>query len=295
MRKLILLAVLCMPIACIAQTKGNKDIATRSYKVSSIKTIILDMYAELTIDCAADEKLTITTDENLLNLLNTKVENSTLRLSQIKWIEPSKRVKITIGAPYLKKLEVDTHETVVLSNISNDHLELVASIGTIKAIGTTKYLQIDSSNGNISASGLITEKASINIGGSGKVTVYATEELDAQIYGDGSLTLLHEPKLKQIKRTQLTEEKRFEPNENLKWINLKIKNNSWNRNKFVVIGPKKDGGHFSYGFAMFPGTTKTERWSIGTKVYKDRGAGVKEYLVTVQESNRNNTLKLFKD
>ncbi|MGW9685066.1 GIN domain-containing protein [Flagellimonas sp. 2504JD1-5] len=295
MKQLITLVIVLTNIASIAQTKGNKKIVTKTYAIQNVENFVLDMYAEVVIDCGTKESLTITIDENLLDLVDKKVKNSTVHLSQLKWIEPSKRVKIKIIARKLKRLEVDTHETVRLSNVNRDSLELTATIGKIKVAGNVKHLSIIAKHGAVDATNLIAKNADVHITGRGKVALNVTDRLSSEIDEDGVLVLENEPKFKTIKQNNLTEKQRFLPKENLQWINLKIKNNSWNRNKFVVIGPKKDGGHFSYGFAMFPGTVKKERWSIGTKVYRDKGIGVKEYLVTVREDNKNGVLKLFKD
>ena len=77
------------------------------------------------------------------------------------------------------------------------------------------------------------------------------------------------------------------------WIPFKIKNNSWNRNNFLVIGPKKDGSSFSYGFPMMPGTTRKENWSVGSKVYKVNRLGLRKLLVEIKEEDKDKTVKLF--
>ena len=51
-------------------------------------------------------------------------------------------------------------------------------------------------------------------------------------------------------------------NEQVKWINFVIKNNSENRNHFVVKGPKSDGSKFGYGFPMMPNEERKEFWQV---------------------------------
>ncbi len=79
-----------------------------------------------------------------------------------------------------------------------------------------------------------------------------------------------------------------------KFINFKIENNSFNRNYFVVIGPKPNGRKFSYGFPMMPQATRKEYWTTGTKVYKVNKLGLRKLLISIKPENENKTVKLFK-
>lgn len=90
-----------------------------------------------------------------------------------------------------------------------------------------------------------------------------------------------------------TKQPLYLPNPDLRYIDFKIKNNSLKRNAFVVVGPKQDGRTFSYGFSLNPYASKKERWSVGTRIYKESRLGKRELLVTISESDENNTVKLF--
>ncbi len=60
-----------------------------------------------------------------------------------------------------------------------------------------------------------------------------------------------------------------------------------------MVGPKKNGGRFSYGFPMMPGFSKKERWTTGTKVYKVNKIGIRKLLVTIKSEDEGKTVKLF--
>lgn len=78
------------------------------------------------------------------------------------------------------------------------------------------------------------------------------------------------------------------------FIKFKIKNNSFNRNHFVVIGPKSNGKMFSYGFPMMPQAERKENWTTGTKVYKVNKLGLRKLLIIIKPEDENKTIKLFK-
>lgn len=77
------------------------------------------------------------------------------------------------------------------------------------------------------------------------------------------------------------------------FINFIIKNNSFNRNHFYVVGPKPNGRKFSYGFPMMPFFKRKEYWTTGTKVYKVNRLGLRKLLITIKPEDENTVVKLF--
>ncbi len=80
--------------------------------------------------------------------------------------------------------------------------------------------------------------------------------------------------------------------EGIQYINIKIKNNSLAWHSFVIRGPKERT--FSYGFSMFPFTTKKERVPVGTKFFTESSAGKEKLLVEVTAADEDKTIQLFK-
>jgi len=292
MKKLGLLLML-ISISSLAQVKGNKNIQTRSYEFHNLEVIKVDLNAKITIDQSLKEGMTIQMDENLFDKIDIEIVDGTLQLSQLKWIQPSQKIVIKIGAPRLKRVEQDTHGILLIINVNNESLNIMAPLGKVVVSGKTQQLSIGSENGEIDASKLIAENVRVNIWGRGKAKVYADNEVYSILKDDAKLELVNSPrKLKGDTKKALKKKK--EDRLDLKWMNFKIKNNSWNRNQFVVVGPKKNGGRFSYGFAMMPGFSKKERWTTGTKVYKVNRLGLRKLLVTIKSEDEGKTIKLFK-
>ena len=118
-------------------------------------------------------------------------------------------------------------------------------------------------------------------------------ELYSTLSNDARLEVVNNPKSLKGDTKRYFAKKERKENSNIQWINFKIKNNSWNRNHFFVVGPKKDGSKFSYGFPMMPGKVKKERWSTGTKIYKVSKLGLRKLLVTIKAEDEGKTVKLF--
>ena len=240
---------------------------TKTFPLEEIKTIKINLYAQLIIDQSLKESITITTDENLFDFIQKEVKNGTLNIDQIKWIEPSTKTKILIGAPNLRKIESGTHDITKIINIDNDYLQILAPVGHIILIGKTKELRAASELAVINASDLIAQNARINIWGSGKVSVNVTDTLDSKLGDDARLIVLNQPKkLKGDSKKTISET--MQNVKTVRYIHFKIKNNSQHRNDFFVEGPKPDGSYFGYGFPMMPQTKRKEYWTTGTKIYK---------------------------
>lgn len=292
MRKLAVLLLL-VSMSSLAQVKGNKNIKTRSFNIENVEVIKVNFYANITIDQSAKEGMTITMDSNLFNKIDTEVVDKTLHLDQLEWVKPSQQVIIKIGAPNLKRVEKGTHRTLKITNVNNDYLNVMAFVGKVVVEGKTKQFNIGVENGTVDASKLIAENARVNIWGRGKAKVYAENEIYSILKNDAKLELVNTPKkMKGDTKRALADSKKVKNND-IKWISFKIKNNSWNRNHFMVVGPKKDGSKFSYGFPMMPGFTKKERWTIGTKIYKVSKLGTRKLLVTIKDEDEGGIVKLF--
>lgn len=291
MKKLTILLLL-VGMTGLAQVKGNKEIITKTINVEGLTDLEMGIYANVVIDQSTVAQMTITTDSNLQDLIDTEVVDGRLVLSQLEWIQPSQRIKITIGAPDLERLEVGINEKVLLKNVDRDNIVLVALNGKIIAEGTVNSVSLDAESGDVDASKLEVKKAFVNIWGRGKAIVNASELVESKLDEDARLKLVQQPAKFKGDTNEVSEEEKV-AFAKAEYINIKIKNNSFGRNHFVVKGPKRDGSYFGYGFPMMPGATKKERWTVGTKVYKVNSVGMRKLLITVTADDEDKTIKLF--
>lgn len=291
--KKIGLLLLLVTVTGIAQVKGNKKSTTQIFDVNGLTDLEMGLYATVTIDASATAEMTITTDSNLIDLIDTEIVGGTMKLTQKEWIQPSGAILITIGAPALKRLQVDVHETVILKNVQRDDLSLMAIHGKIIVSGIAQQIGIGAEGGTIDASALEANEVFLNIWGDGKAIVNASDLLEGTLSKEARITLVKEPlKVNRAIKRKVSIVDTPTNTEN-RYIAIKIKNNSWNRNHFAVRGPKADGSHFGYGFPMMPGAVKKERWTVGTKIYKVNKLGFKKLLVTITDEDEDKTIHLF--
>lgn len=291
MKKIILITLL-VSFGVKAQTKGNKNIITKTFDIKNITSIKVNLYAKILVDQNLEEGLTITTDKNLFDKIAKEVVNGELNLDQISWIQPSKDIIVKIGAPNLKRLEQGTQDVTEI-NLNNEEIRLVAPLGSIVVKGRVENLSLGIENGLINASEAIAKNVKLNIWGYGKAKIYASNKVESKISKKGRLEIVNEPM--SIDNEAKKAIARYEKikNSDIQWINFTLKNNSWNRQRLFVVGPKKDGNKFSYGFSMMPGATRKENWTTGTKVYKVNNLGLRKLLVTVKAENESQKVNLF--
>lgn len=292
MKKYTILLLLVVGSA-MAQTKGNKNIETRFIAAVNITDIETGLYADITIDQNAKEGIRITADSNLIPFIDTEVVDGSLKLGQIKWIQPSSRMKIIIGAPNIRRVEHGTNDVLKIVNLDLNSLSLMALNGTMEVSGSVKILRIGAENGIVNASKVIGSEVVLNIWGRGKVIINPTDYLEAKLSPEARLSLIQRPKkikgdIEQAMANAIPPKKG-----SVKYINFKIKNNSGNRHDFYVVGPKPEGNKFSYGFPMPAGKIRKENWTTGTKVFKVGKLGMRKLLITIEASDENTIIDLF--
>lgn len=292
--KKISLMLLLVGMTSMAQIKGNRNIETKVFTTAGLTDLEMGLYANVTIDASGGETMSITADSNILDLIETEIVDGTLKLFQKEWIQASQRIKILIGAPQLKRLRLDVHETVEVNDIMTEIIRLNAINGTIIANGASSSAEIDADNGTVNASQLEVSDASVNISGKGKVIVNAKDYLETNLSAKARLEMTSTPKkVKGLTKQAAANASVPKKLKEIKYVNFKIKNNSWNRNNLVVAGPKADGSSFGYGFSMMPGAVKKERWTAGTKIFKVNMLGLRKLLVTITEEDENKIVRLF--
>ena len=251
--KNVIITVLLIAQGAVAQVQGNQNIITQSFDIENVQTVSVQMYAKVTIDASLKSAITITADQNLIQLIGKEVKDGTLTLDQKQWINPSRPIQITIGAFGLKKLIHGTHDTTQLVGLNQEQLIVEAPIGAVSLAGNVTRLTLTIKDAKIAL-------------------VTAPKQLVGD-YTNKKVTTASKSKVS--------------------FINIKLKNNSLTRSKFVVRGPNGRGENFAYGFSIFPGFSKSERWSIGTKIFLAKSGGVEELLYTLTPDDANSTIKLF--
>ena len=197
--------------------KGNGNVQSEEREVSSFETIKVNGAFTIYLSQDDDYSLKVVADENLLDIIKTKVKGDVLYISTEKSIYKSKEMKLYIGFKHLSGLKANgaislksdqmlrfDELDIEINGASTAELQLTANrlsidnsgASTIKLAGKCEEVSIDISGaGSVSAYDLIAKKGSIDISGVGSGKVCVKDDLRVNISGIGSVKYKGEPKI----------------------------------------------------------------------------------------------------
>lgn len=195
--------------------KGDGNVITEQREISAYSRISLGGAYEVRLQKSTRPGISITTDANLMDLIEVSVSGKTLEVNSRKRIRPTESVILTIEYQTLEELEVSgaaevradevlrgEYLTVDMAGAGDIELELeqqnldinVSGAGAVKLKGKVIEQSIKMSGaGSYEARDLISQNCSINISGVGSATVYAQRQLNAQVSGVGGVTYYGSP------------------------------------------------------------------------------------------------------
>ncbi len=299
MSKLVALVCFILVTANVtAQVNGNGKIITKTMDFENFTEVDLNFVANVVINCQVENSFKITADENVLPYIGLNVENNQLKITQDKWIEPSKKVQITIGIKNLNRLNTSGYSTVTVNDLNTTNLSVMPLVGKVILNGKVTTLSAGTEVGEIDATNLETEEIFANVWSRGVLKINTTNTLHAEIQKNGKIVYNEKPaKIK--KRIKGSGEivskngasKKQKAKAELVYVKFKLKNNTALRKQFYVKGP---GAHpFSYGFPINPMTKRAENWPVGTKVYGVNKVGIRKVLYEVKASDAGKVVDLF--
>jgi len=198
--------------------KGYGDLLTRNYSESDFTGISSDISANVYVHYSENFEVKAIAQENILNVLNIKVKNNTLKITYDKCVIGNNNVDIVIGVPNLSEIEIMgsgnaicedsfTAENLKLKilgsgsikfsdlEVSNELNTQILGSGSINITGTSiKTFTINIlSSGNLNAFDIKAQDCNVLIEGSGNSYVNVQKNLDSEIYGSGSVFYIGNP------------------------------------------------------------------------------------------------------
>jgi Putative auto-transporter adhesin, head GIN domain len=197
LRIVLALLVIVLSLVACSVTRGSGQISSEPRQVSGFSKVELTGNGELTIEQTGTESLTISAEQNLLPRVSSEVSGDTLVLGpeRIANIFPTRPIKYALTVKDLTGLEVSGSGSVNVSKLATTSLSSkISGSGQITANGTADDQDLDiSGSGRYQAEQLIGKTVRVAISGSGSADVHATEVLDIQMSGSGTLTYTGNP------------------------------------------------------------------------------------------------------
>lgn len=201
------------------RVQGNGKIARQAREAANFTGLGLGLPGSVEVRIGSADSVTIESDDNILPLIETVVEDGTL---QIRPIRPNlqfdtRNLKIVITAKKLERISVGGSGSVDaeglrggklsfnvggsgsmnLRNIEGESVTVsLGGSGNLKATGTADKLKVSiGGSGKVSTGQLATREAAVSIGGSGQAVVWAKQALSVSVAGSGDVSYYGEPQI----------------------------------------------------------------------------------------------------
>jgi len=138
----------------------------------------------------------IAADDNVLPLITSRVVNGTLKIECRGSYRTRSPIRVWITTPRLDEFTTMGSGNVVIRDVNSPHLKLtLQGSGDIVANGRTRELDLAlMGSGRARLAELSAADVSAGVFGSGGATVRASNMLNAQVFGSGSLRYVGNPK-----------------------------------------------------------------------------------------------------
>jgi len=201
-RKLVVLLLVACGVA-LTGCKLHRGIAgsgvrkTEKRDLKSFNAIDTTGAYEIDVTCQKPASFEIEADDNILPLIKTEVRDGILFVSNDQEYHSTKSTTLRITLPDLNSVASHGAGEVKIADAKSSDLKIESTgAASVVAAGTARSVTISSSGaGSIDTSNLHAEKAKVEVKGASSIDVYATEQLDVNVSGVGSVSYSGNPKV----------------------------------------------------------------------------------------------------
>jgi hypothetical protein len=192
--KISTLPFLCLGLVSIGDCNpnaihGSGTSKTESRAVGAFSKIDLSGSPDVEVTIGPEMSVTVTADDNILPVIDTRVEGETLRIDSKQSYSSSIGVKVKITAPALEAVNVTGSGNIHVAGLKAGEMGAeVTGSGNITLKGAAERLRAKiTGSGDLQAGDLAAKEVRVTVTGSGNATVRAIEKLDASVTGSGDV------------------------------------------------------------------------------------------------------------
>jgi hypothetical protein len=215
---------LATPLSALAWSddvvQGNGKVTTQARQVSHFTGVALGLPGQVVVHVGNVEGVSVETDDNLQALVETTVENGTLKIRPAREhlnLRP-RTLHITVNARDIERLAVGGSGTITADALRARRFEAVlggsgaievrsvdagemevhvAGSGSLSVGGgSASKLEVKvAGSGNVDLSRLKAGQASVSVAGSGDTKLWAQDELKVRIAGSGDVDYYGDPRV----------------------------------------------------------------------------------------------------
>jgi hypothetical protein len=199
---LFVLSVLsgCSWIVSSTAVQGSGVVKTESRQVADFASVSLGAVGRVTVRQTGKESLTISAEDNILPLLESRVAGRTLFIETAKHtdIRPTKPIEFTVEVKSLEGLSLRGVGSIEAEGVQGKEL-LVSLVGAgeVTATGSADSLKLILTGvGSFHGEEFKTKQAMVQNAGAGSAVVRVSDDLDVTLSGVGSVEYIGSPKVR---------------------------------------------------------------------------------------------------
>jgi hypothetical protein len=181
--------------------KGSGVAKSESRPVAGFSSISLESMGKITVRQTGKESLTITAEDNILPLLESRVANGTLYLHTANNanISPTKPIEYVLEVKTLEALNLSGAGSVDAKDIQGKRLAIsLSGAGEVTVAGSADALELTLSGaGSFAGDDFKTKQATVRSSGVGKAVVNVSDQLDANVSGVGAIEYIGSPQVRE--------------------------------------------------------------------------------------------------
>jgi hypothetical protein len=198
MRRTLVVATIAMLAAGCTITRGSGVVATDRRELSGFDRIKVSGSATVDVTIGSEWSVVVEADDNILPLIETVVTGGTLDIGTKSGASflTSSQIRVSITMPALQAVDISGSGQLSAPGIGDSqHLTVdVSGSGQVSISGVADEVGVTvSGSGEFDGRQFETARATVSISGSGEVVVWATERLDAEVSGSGSVRYIGDP------------------------------------------------------------------------------------------------------
>ncbi len=175
--------------------RGNGQPASESRPVESFEAVSIAGQGRIEITIGPAAGVEVEGDQNILPMIETRVQDGTLRIRRTRRVSPRLPLIVRVTAPNLNSIGTAGVANCDAGPFDNEKLTLsLAGTGTVTLRGRTGHLVANLAGASrLQAGDLFARDVALNLAGAGKADVVAAETLDVELAGLGQVNYSGSP------------------------------------------------------------------------------------------------------
>ena len=177
--------------------EGSGVAKTEPREVGEFDKVHLNGSPNVNIVIGKERSVSVTSDDNLLAVIETSVEDGTLVIGGSKPFRTRLGVTVQITVPALTHVAVHGSGDVKVKALDAEKFKAeIQGSGDISVAGRAEELDVEiQGSGDVKLDELAARRAAVEVQGSGDSTVKVSDELTVHVMGSGDVKYIGEPKV----------------------------------------------------------------------------------------------------